>query len=347
MSLPGVLASDLALESVGWALLSLGGVLLSVLCSGCEMGVYAVNRVRLHVRAAAGGGGPGGGDRLASLLNNELREPGGVLACLLVGNNLANWCIGLGLTALLTGAGYSEGAIVVISTLVLTPVLFVACDALPKEVFRGGAEVLMYAAAPFVRGLRLLLTYSGIMPSVHVVSRLVGRLARARSVEEAEEQSARARMAVLLKEGAGAGAISEQQAELLDRAFGLRTTLVGDEMVPWAAVRVMPAGLGRPAALAWLAERGGGWSRYPVVGPRGEVAGVLERALLCVERGKGPAELMGEVVRLAPSLTVRQGLAALASRGARMGVVYDADRPVGIVTAKDLVEPLTGELKAW
>lgn len=347
MSVSAMLAMQEAMEATGWALLSLGGVVLSVLCSGCEMGVYAVNRVRLHVRSSAG---TGQADRLAVMLNAELREPGRVLGCLLVGNNIANWCIGMGLTALLTGAGYSEGAIVVISALVLTPVLFVVCDALPKEVFRASAETLMYAAGPFVRGLRVVMTYSGVVAAVHVAAGLVGRLARAGGeggATEAEEHSARARMAVLLKESAGAGAISEQQAELLDRAFKLRSTRVGDEMVPWSAVRMLGAGLGRREALMALAERGGGWSRYPLVTPRGEVVGVLQKARLCVEAGKTPAEVAEPVVRLSQGMTVREALAELGKRGAKMGVVYEGERPVGIVTAKDLVEPLTGELKAW
>ena len=56
---------------------------------------------------------------------------------------------------------------------------------------------------------------------------------------------------------------------------------------------------------------------------------------------------MTEVQTLRADLPLRTALRRLQLRGAGIAIVTDGDRPVGVVTVKDLVEPITGELTSW
>ena len=84
-----------------WLLVAFTGLLLSALCSGLEIGLYTINRVRLAVRS-------GRGDRRAVRLDRELRDPGRSLTTLLIGNNIANYLGSLGIMALLKSSGLSD-----------------------------------------------------------------------------------------------------------------------------------------------------------------------------------------------------------------------------------------------
>ncbi|MFN7439622.1 MAG: CNNM domain-containing protein, partial [Phycisphaerales bacterium] len=121
------------LEYIGWALVATSGIVGSFLCSGSEMGLYSVNRVRLKLAAERG---TALSRATGSILQKEIDNPSRVLATCLVFNNVSNNFINLGLTAILQLAGFTELAILVLGAAIIGPVLFVLCDTLPKEVFR-------------------------------------------------------------------------------------------------------------------------------------------------------------------------------------------------------------------
>lgn len=322
-------------------LLVIIGTLGAGLCAGAEMGAYAINRVRLNLRAARRGDER---DRAANLLKREVDQGPRLLAVLLIGYNLFSYIGALGLTTLLSGAGISETRILLLNVLVIGPILFVVADIMPKELFRAEADRLMYPLAGIFAGTRWLLTIAGVLPLVKAVARLAAALIPGEG-EEAVVESARQRMAVLLKEGATHGAISQSQAALLDRAFGLRETLVADEMVPWSQVRTMSASWDAARALAMV--RDNRLTRFPLVDARGQVMGLVEHLDVSLNPGKRPADLVKPIARLDGRLNVREALLKLGEHGSRLAIVTEKGRPIGVVTAKDLCEPLTGELKAW
>ena len=50
---------------------------------------------------------------------------------------------------------------------------------------------------------------------------------------------------------------------------------------------------------------------------------------------------------LGPEVSAREALARIRSQGARLAIVERDGRPIGVVSPKDLFEPLMGELQAW
>ncbi|HYF13866.1 MAG TPA: CNNM domain-containing protein [Phycisphaerales bacterium] len=320
--------------TVWWTILVLA-VLGSALIAGIEIGVYSLNRVRLDLRA-----GRTPPDRDARVLAGELGRPARLVATLLISNNLVN-ALAAQASASMIGAGaLTPTQIAVLNTVVLGPILFVLGEALPKEVFRAEADRLTPIFASGLRLLRRLLTVTGVLPLVTLVSRLGER---ALGLPEDAGVAPRQRIAMLLKEGAGHGLLSESQLSMLDRALVFSSVRVADEMVSWERVQVVPAGAERSRMLDIVA--GSAHAYFPAVDRQGRVVGVIRHLDLYAQSRRTPQDIVMNVPRVRPDQPARDALAVLRAAKSRLAVVEDASgRPVGLVTAKDLVEPITGEL---
>ncbi len=311
---------------------SLGGV---ALFAGIEVGFYCVNRVRLSVRAKRVPP-----DRDAIAVKEELDRPDRMIAAIMVGISVMHNVASVVSAELLSRTTYSEAAQVVINVSFLTPLLIIFGEALPKELFRVDADRLTYRFARLVRLFRLLLTGLGIIPLVTWFGRMVERIA---GLKHEASGDARARMAQLFREGASQGALSESQGDLIERALALRRITVADEMVPWAALRVVPVDLGREAALRVVA--GLPHSEFPAVDRRGNVVGIIRH--IDFYRGKRGTvrEMLAPATDLPSAMPVREALSKLRLSKTRLGIVRDPwGKAIGAVTIRDLIEPLTGEL---
>ncbi len=315
-----------------WLLISLAGVAGSSLCSGMEIGYYALNRLRLRVNAARG-------DRAARILHRLVERPDRLLTGLLIGNNIFNYLGALGVTTMLVGAGVNEIMVVIISAAIVTPTLLIFSEALPKDIFRIEADTLMPRLAPPLSLALMILSATGLPALLAVIARALGRLAGVSRDDAARD--ARARIAALLKEGASHGLLSVSQTTLVDRALIFSRATVADEMTPWSGARALRATLpGRDAA----ARAGAEWA--PVIDAGGAPIGVARRLDLLLGDGDVAAQ-MRPLVRLEPETPLYEAAARIARAGVGLGVVYSATRPIGVVTLADLAEPLTGDLAEW
>lgn len=319
-------------ELIVGAVCLLVGLAGSAFCSGVETGIYTLSRVRLSLRSS--GSGP---DRLARMLKREVDRPSRVLATLLIGNTIFANLGSIGTSALLD-PHFSAVMVVVLNVVLLTPLLFVIAESLPKEIFRTESDRLTYYAAPVLFWLRLLLTITLVLPLIELLVRLITRVLRLG--DEAGLAEPGERIATLLKEGARHGLLSESQTSLLDRALLLRATTIRAEMRPWPQVAVVSTTWDRKRLGEFVASHT--QSRYPVVDASGAVVGVVEHLDLCLHRDRTPVQLARPTVFLKPDDSVRDGLIRLRAAETRLGVVRHAGKPVGVVTTADLIEPLIG-----
>lgn len=328
-----------ATEAMLWLLLACVGFAGSALCSGLETGLYRVNRVRLAVRAAATPP-----DARALQLQHELERPDRLLASLLIGNNLFNYFGTVGVTALLGALGLGEIGVIILSAVVITPLLLIFAESLPKEVFRLSSDRLTPRLTPFLVWSRRLYTGVGALPLVVGFGRWASRLVGA-DPSATVSDSPRERVAALLQESAGEGSITTAQSTLADRALRMGRLTVGEEMVAWRRVRTVPAGLDRERLMERLASMP--FARAPVVDRRGRVVGVLRHADLWLSPDEPIESLIREPARLDGSEPLRAALLQTVESPARCAIIQRGRIPIGFATPKDLVEPLTGELPAW
>jgi len=323
--------SFVPLEILLPVLVALVGLGASAVFSGIETGLYTINRVRLTVRA-------GRGERAATRLRTELSRPGRTLATILVGNNIANYLGSLGIAALLQRTALGPAGAVAVNTMVLVPMLFIFGEVLPKDLFRSHTDSWSYRWVGVLRFVRYLLTAVGLVPLVEWTGWLIGRTIGGRKTIP---DSGRVRIAHLMKEGAGAGVLTESQLGLFDRALTMGQRTVASEMRPWRSV-VRVRGDASGPALAQVPE-GRPYSRMPVIDTRGRVVGVIALLDALLEPEATVRSLMRPALTVAPSTRALDALEQMRRRRVKLAVVTDpmTGRPVGIATLHDLVEPLT------
>lgn len=323
-----------------WLALMLIGFAGSALYSGMETGAYSLNRIRLHLLDHQH---VPGAHRLRQMLENSTL----LLSTLLIGNNLTNY-LGTGaLAVILQGEGFNEWQSIVLNTIIVTPILFIFGETLPKDLFAAHADRLMYPLSRVLNASRWLFTITGLNALIQVLSRPAMRALGQH--DQASPFHPRSQMQWLMREGVGYGVVSDEQSALVERVLSLTGRTVRDELVPWSQVTKVRDTDGA-AALWTLADRTSR-SRFPVLDDKNRVVGVVNLAdVLLYKPGDCPpvTELMHPPFFLDADLPLRQALAGLQRRHAGLAIVRDGrGQPVGVATAKDLVEPITGDLASW
>jgi putative hemolysin len=327
-----------------WALLVLG-FLIAGLANGIETGLYRLNRIRLRLRAESG-------DRRAGILLGLLADLRGMIIVCLLGTNGGTYLATAVATGLVAATGWvkTDFGVEVLTTLLLTPLLFVFADVAPKSFFTAEADHWLYPMARPLRAAYLVLRKTGLVPALNGLSNLVLRVAKRAGVEGTEPFTPRQRLRTVLSESAAEGVITGYQHELVDRVLNLREKLAGNVMIPLGRVASVPIDISRAAFIEELRKHS--YSRLPVwEGRRESVVGIVHINDVLAVKGESmdlPALMRRQVVTVAPEMPVGQAMFHLRQARAAMAIVQDAKgRAVGILTVKDLVEEIVGELEAW
>ncbi len=323
-------------EITAFATLSVLGVFISAVFSGMETGLYTLNRVRLTVRAARRQG-------RAVRLRRELAHQNRTLSTLLIGTNAASYLVSYAIARLLHALAIDDWTLIVVEVVAITPVLFVFAETLPKDLFRTHADNWMYTLSGVLVASKWAFRLVGLLPIVQLVGLLVARVLGASSRDAV---SARQRISQLIKEGVTTGVLTESQTTLADRALAMRNRTVETEMIPWNRVVTVHRDAERPQRETLI--RQSNFTRMPVVDDTGIPVGVLASLDALLAPDRPTAELMIDPLTFDPGTPVRDALRSLREARRKMATVVASDgRPLGLVTLKDLVEPVTGELGAW
>ncbi len=312
------------------------GLALSALYSGLETGLYTINRIRLDVRCSSG---LTRAKRILSLVDNPTR----MLAVLLVCNNVANYLASYGAAMFLDTTSLSPWVAILVSAVVMIPLLFIFGEVLPKDLFRTHTDSWTYACSGPLSWSDKFLWWSGIVP---VLSK-IGTIARSiLGSESSFESTPRARFGLLFKEGLGDGVLSDEQVTLADRILAMQSLTVQSEMVPWT--RVTCIGSNMPLQRRSAVLQRSSHTRIPVVDSAGRVRGILPVLNVLLNPESPTDTLILEPLFVTPQTKVQDALHQLRKSGKAMAIVsLDGKKPLGIVTLKDLVEPIVGELAAW
>ena len=314
-------------------------VFLSGLFSGSETGLYCVSRVRLKVKAEQGDVG-------ARRLERVLRDSQSALSLALVGTNLSNYAATAFFALLLSSRlGLGERETEVYTTLSVALIVFVFGEVVPKYLFESHPDRLMFAVGPILRVANVVL-----FPAVWVLTHLTNRFT-AMFGDKARMEAGldpRKQIAGLLREGMASSDHGEAHPEMVDHALMLADLRIHTVMTPRNRVVAVAAGAGRDRLLGLARTQN--HALLPVFGrhPR-RIEGIVEvHKLLNDGTWRTVGERMTPFTRLDPHESVASALVRLQRERARMAVVVDrGGHLLGIVTLKDLLEELVGELPAW
>ena len=186
-------------------LLLIVGILLSAFFSGAETGFYRVTRVRLAIEALSG-------SWVSQALLRLANQPTLFVATTLVGNNLANYTVSLSVV-MASQLLYPTGGmwVKILGPILITPVVFLCGELLPKNLFYDAPNRLLKRCAP------ALLTCTVLFAPVTILLWAFGRvlqLLTKTSPQELRLTLARRELAELIAEGHEAGILRPVQQSL-------------------------------------------------------------------------------------------------------------------------------------
>ncbi len=305
--------------------------------SGSETALIGIGRERVHQVSSLGRRGK----RVAQLV----ADPERLLSTLLVANNLVN-ILGAAVATTLFISLLGEQWGPWVSTAVVTVVVLIVGEITPKTIAARHPERFSLAVAPTI--WRLSLVLGPIARFFTWVTRGLLRLFRIPTDDE-NRGVTEADIRALAELSAAGGEIEAAEREIIDSLFTLADRPVKDVMTP----RVDIVTLGNPVTIGNVrkAITNAAHSRFPVTGgDLDDLAGILYvKDVLRLPGEPSPGEISALVrtanyiPESAPILRVLQDMRA---RRFTFALVLDEHGGIeGIVTIKDLVSELVGELQ--
>lgn len=329
-------------------------VLASVLCvamaglfAGAETGMYKLSPLRLRMGVEK--------KRLRYvLLGRCLHDSPGLLLTMLIGTNLSHYLTTSIATSMFLAGPGSEDKAEMYATIVTVPILFVFSELIPKNMFFHSADLLMPYVSPLLYTLHRTLTYCGVVPFLKLISalfaRLTGLAADSRTVITSVQ---RHKVQALLQEIREEGILSSVQSDIVNRLVGISHVRLRAVMVPMHDVETVAIDSDRPALLAKLKRCA--FTRLPVVdGPDGNVVGFVPifEVLSSSSNFDDLRDMVKPIARLDAATTVTDAMEIMQKDNLKIMLVTRSgrtgrERSLGIITMKDLVEELLGELAEW
>ncbi|MCA9243442.1 MAG: DUF21 domain-containing protein [Phycisphaerales bacterium] len=325
------------------ALLAIGAIaalLASAFFSGAETGAYSINPVRLRVESE---GGSHRARRLARLM--ERRED--IVITTLVGTNIADYCATACVTGLLLATSASPTRAELITTAIVTPLVLVFGGVLPKDWFRREADRLMLIASGPLAIMAAMIRSLGLTAMLRGFVRYLTRWLNPDGNEQAVLLP-RAQTVALLEEGAVRGGLSAFQRETMERVMKLGGVRVQTIMTPLNRAAILPDTTSRDDFLR--VARMSHFSRIPIWrDAASNLIGVINvYDVLTDDTGRDVLDFLKPAVYIPPGTTAPAALLRLQQSHEAMAIVRDANGAcIGLLTMKDLVEEIVGELEDW
>ncbi len=310
-------------------------LLLTMFFSAAEMAFIAANRLRLRHLAEEG-------STIAARYLESFHEPGPIMATATIGVTVTHIIASSATTwGLLPVLG---GLAPLVATVVLTPVMLVVGQIIPKAAARERAtRLILWLFRP--------LTWFAVLlaPFVAFANLVVWATFRLCGTEQASTRHfvSREELKALLQTEPGEADVTTQEAEMIDKIFDLGDTTVREVMVPLVEVVMLPDTASPRDAIELIQRRG--FSRLPVYHEREtNVIGVVA-AMDLLSRGleahtldplMRPPYYVPETKRIDDLLREMQR-----SRNHMAVVVDEYGGSTGVVTLEDILEEIVGEIR--
>ena len=319
-------------------LILLGLIIISAVISTAEIGFFAVNETKLKALALTG-------NARAKLALHLRSDPQKLLSTILVGDRLigvATPMYATFLTLNIYGGRNSFDEAIAVMVGMLTFVLLVAVDVIPKTLAAKFAVPVTLNMAYPVYGVQLLLK-----PFLFVMVPLIHKLTGGKGLTlplVTEEE-----LKIMLDEGGKTGTIEVEKVKMIKNVFQLKDITAEDAMTPRLYVFSLDGNLRLKEAQELLYNSK--YSRIPVYdGTLDNITGILYKTRALTELAKGRNEAKLKDIAY-PPLFVPSGKTAddlmkqFQQEKRHMAVVVNEFGGVmGIVTLEDLLEEVVGEI---
>jgi len=307
------------------------GLGLSAFFSGSETGFYRVTRVRLALDGI-------GGDFVSKRLLELTNHPSLFIATTLIGNNLANYVASLSIVLFARSLFVGEAYVIELAaTVLLTPVVFVYGELLPKNFFYHAPNLLLRRTGPLF--LLFVVLFSPISAMLWGMGRCIQWLL-GESPDHVRLALRRQELERVLLEGEEAGILKASQQSLAQNLFSVAGESVAKRCMPAARFPVVNLG-DKTKDVKRLARRQK-LSALGVYGAKRKITGYIRVVDLYLDnREVISPEHIRDIPMIRSDESHGSALMQLQSQRESMAQVRDADdRLVGFVSIAQLTEPL-------
>lgn len=321
-------------------------VVLAGLFSGAETGVYQLSRLRLRLGIER--------KRLSFvILGKIMHDSGALLISILIGTNLFECLTTSIVTLLLLGQLKNEHTVELLATILVAPVLFVFSELIPKNIFFYRADSLMPRVAPVLFVFKKLFTWCGIVPLLKNFSGVFARLIGAPALSKTAITTVRQPyIRAILRDTREEGILSPTQTDIINRLASISHLSIRLVMTPINKTRMADINSDRSVLLDKLKKSA--FTRLPVYErwPANIVGFINIYDSLMTEQFTNLHNFVKPIRRLGADTAVIDAINIMQSESRKIVLVTRAghaasEKPIGIVTMKDLVEELLGELAEW
>jgi putative hemolysin len=307
-------------------------ILGSAFASGSETALVSASRIRLQHFASEG---LHSAKRALGLLDRKDQ----ILAVILIATNFFN--IAAGVIATVTLQRWVGSLAPIVATALITSVLLVLSEIVPKAYFRHRAERALVKSAAVWRILSWIL--SPFTLPIHAFTSLLFRLFRSqpRSVYLTRDE-----IKLAIEESFESGGLRQHQQEMLESALNYATTIVREVMVPISEVALVPETENTGQLLDLVREQG--HTRIPVYRDRvDQIVGLVnvfdafydQHRKTFIRPYMRPARLVPDTKQIDELFVeMQRGRESLAV------VVNEFGACIGIVALEDMIEEIFGEL---
>ena len=309
-------------------------IILGGFFSGAETAYSYCNKIRIKKKADDG-------DRRAARVEKILDRFDNLLTTLLVGTNVCHVFASASAALLFVKLMGTTGAVV--STVIMTLLIFLFSETIPKSVARANADAYATAVSLPVMALMFLLT------PLNLLFRGIGGLIKLMFPKREEVPSiTEDEFSTIVENVRDEGLIEPEESELIKSAIEFSDTEVREVMHPLSEMVAVDIKTPEEEVERLILEQK--YSRLPVyAGSRDRIIGVLCVKDCLPKYIRGAKVDTGKLMKLpyliSPETKLDQAFEGLGRRRTHLAVVTDENGcAVGFITMEDIMEEIVGEI---
>ncbi len=324
-------------------------VVLGGFFSGSETGVYRLSRFRLRLGAEQN-------RPLHKMLRRIMGDAQGLVFAILIGNNLVNYLATSTVTAIILKTQFAEQA-AFYATLIMTPLLFTFSEVIPKNIFYYRSDTLMPKITPALWLFNKIFCITGAVGLLKIIShcftRLFGTTAEASTAISASRAG---QIKQIVSETREEGILSTVQNDIINRLLKMPDIDIALVMTPISKTEMINLNSDRGAVLKKL--RRSEFTHLPVYeSTKSNIIGFVRIYDVLADDAefRDLRKFLMPLETFTATMPVIEAMNNMRKQNLKIVLVSSKtktkqkknQRHLGIVTMKDLVEELTGELAQW
>lgn len=308
-------------------------LLMSFFLSGSETALTAVNKMKVKLRADQG-------DRASEKLLKLISKPDRMITAILIGNNTAN----IMMPTIVTIIGIERGWKVGIATGILTVIIIVFGEVLPKTIAATFADRMAYVVAPTITLLVIILTpLTALLASfTNIFIRIISKGAVREATLTKEDLKSMVDLASI------EGTFEQDETLRLKGVLDFRDKDVSDVLETHRTdVIGMPLTATYEEVRDTMLEYF--YTRYPVYEESMDTIVGMFYSKMFIEWSMNPGKTLGDFIDrdmlyVVQSTNVERVFKMMLSKKKHMAVVLDEyGGTLGIVTQEDIIEEMIGQ----